>query len=181
MSRQLYQGFPRDRKEEAMLAAYGRFLAELAFHKSRRKAILRRIIGILPNGMSKTATIDFSPPEATGKAWMVPIAAVVGFFDASGSPVHRLPALRKKLLRPWTRLFLIDDIDAYPIPAVRSGPGGLYLADDALSLLVLEIFREKGLASLPARFEADPIEACRQPVSRTGTCEYCEEPPLIAS
>jgi hypothetical protein len=56
------------------------------------------------------------------------------------------------------------------------------LVEDSRALPVFEIRKEKGIASLAAKYEADPVEAaCGQPSSRDEAREFRDEPPRIAS
>jgi hypothetical protein len=110
-----------------------------------------------------------SPGRAAVRSWK-------GSSAPSGADVRFLPVMGRKLRTAWRHWFLCDDVDSYPVPRVRLGPGGWYLTGEPSALVVVEVLRAKGHGAL--RVEPAPTPERRDREEENG-CR--EEEPKIAS
>jgi hypothetical protein len=166
----------RGTPEEAWISAHLHREADKEFRRMRRRAICRRIV----RALSDRREIErvFSVPETEGGTGRlhVPIDSIVGTVDWAGRDVRFLPVMGRKLRAAWRHWFLSDDIDSYPAPNVRLGPGGWYLIGEPAALVVVEVLRAKGHRTLAVR----PATA-RRGVNGEEERGCCGEEPKIAS
>jgi hypothetical protein len=171
-------GAPRTQKgrEQEWIREYRLREADKEFARARRRAVMemikRAFFGRKKHGRAYHA---FSPDCFSGSL-DIPIDSVMGAVDWAGRDIPFLKPLSRGLIREWRRLFLSDDVEAYPLFKVRPGPGGWYLMSGTAARIAMGVLRAKGFTV----FRVFPVSAEKGkiPEEENGCCA---EEPKIAS
>lgn len=137
---------------------YRELAAELAFARSRRRALLCYPL-LLLRSLRRSDQAAARAEESAGAA---PSESLVGRIDDQGQARAGLPPLPAALLPLWRSRYLAEKRET-PAPtfACRRGPGGVYLLGGTSAFFEYELARTKGARpGLSPRCDGAALREC---------------------